>query len=80
MKVRIKKWGNSLTLIIPKSFAAGLNITSSTTVEVSVENGNIVVRPVTKPAYTLDDLLEDVTDENLHGEIDWGPSVGSEIW
>jgi antitoxin component of MazEF toxin-antitoxin module len=31
-------------------------------------------------AFTLDDLLAEVTDENRHDEVDWGPSVGKEAW
>lgn len=27
-----------------------------------------------------DDLLRDVTEDNLHGEIGTGPSVGGEVW
>jgi len=25
-------------------------------------------------------MLATITPENLHGEIDWGPPVGKEIW
>jgi antitoxin component of MazEF toxin-antitoxin module len=28
----------------------------------------------------LDELLADVHPSNLHGETDWGPPVGQEIW
>jgi hypothetical protein len=28
----------------------------------------------------LDDLVEAITDENLHGEVDFGPPVGRENW
>lgn len=40
----------------------------------------IVAKTVNEPKYTLEELLEGVTDENLHGEIDWGSSVGKEVW
>lgn len=30
--------------------------------------------------YTLEELLEQVTPENRHDEIDFGPPVGNEIW
>jgi len=30
--------------------------------------------------YSLDDLLAQVTESNLHGELDSGPSVGEELW
>ena len=80
MKVQIQKWGNSLALRIPKSFAIESKIEQGSTVEVSLESGKIIVFPVAEPEFSLDDLLEGVTPENLHGEIDTGASVGKEAW
>lgn len=28
---------------------------------------------------TLEDLLKDITPENIHGETDWGSDVGKEV-
>ena len=36
--------------------------------------------PVLPPQYTLDELLAQVTPENLHGEIGPIGSVGIEAW
>ena len=30
--------------------------------------------------WTLESPLAKVTSENLHGELDFGPAVGNEIW
>lgn len=30
--------------------------------------------------YTLEELLQGITDENRHPEFDWGKPVGKEIW
>jgi antitoxin MazE len=80
MKLRIQKWGNSLALRIPKSFAIESQIEQGSTVEVSLESGKIIVFPVAEPDFSLDDLLAEVTAENLHGEIDTGASIGKEAW
>ncbi len=80
MKLRIQKWGNSLALRIPKSFAIESKIQQGSTVEVSLESGKIIVFPVAEPDFSLDDLLAEVTAENLHGEIDTGASIGKEAW
>ena len=66
MKVQIQKWGNSLALRIPKSFAIESKVKQGTVVEVSLEQGKIVVAPVAEPEFTLDDLLAKVTKHNLH--------------
>ncbi len=77
MKVQIQKWGNSLALRIPKSFAVETNISQNSTVELTVENGQINLKPI-KKEITLDELLEGVTKENLHSEIDFGKAEGRE--
>ena len=80
MKVRLQKWGNSLALRIPKSFAIESKVEQGSIVEVSLEEGKIVVTPVTEPEFTLEDLLAKVNKRNLHEEVDTGMSVGKEIW
>ena len=34
---------------------------------------------VSKPTYTLEDLLDQITEDNLHDEVDTGPAVGNEF-
>ena len=80
MKTQIQKWGNSLALRIPKSFAVESNIGQGSTVEVSLENGRIIVFPVTETEVSLDEMLAQITAENFHGEIDPGAFVGQEAW
>ncbi len=80
MQTRVQKWGNSLAVRIPKSLAAQLSIGSESVVDVAVQDGKLVLLPVLRPAYSLHEMLEQVTSDNLHGEIDSGPSVGREIW
>jgi antitoxin MazE len=80
MKVQIQKWGNSLALRIPKSFAIESKVKQGSTVEVSLEQGKIIVAPVTEPEFTLEDLLSKVTKRNLHREIDTGAAIGKEAW
>lgn len=80
MRTKIVKWGNSLGLRIPKSFAEEVRVAEGSIVDLSMEDGNLVVK-VTKPdAVDLSDLLEKITDENVHGEIDTGDAVGGEVW
>ncbi len=80
MKVQVQKWGNSLALRIPKSFAQETNINQSTVVDLSLEEGEIVIRPVVEPEYSLDELLSRVTKENIHREVDTGKAQGKEVW
>ena len=80
MRTRVQKWGNSLALRIPKAFATEIGLQRNSPVEVSLVNGQLVIVPVVEPVLTLEYLLAQVTEHNLHGEIDTGPAVGKEVW
>ena len=80
MKTRVQKWGNSLALRIPKSFAAEVGLEKESSVEVSLADGKLIVTPVSRPKPTLKQLLAKVTQENLHREVDTGSAVGNETW
>jgi antitoxin MazE len=79
MLVKIQKWGNSLGIRIPKTFAREIMLKENAIVEISIKEGNIVVSP-SKIEYTFDDLVSKITEENLHHEISTGSQVGNEIW
>jgi antitoxin MazE len=80
MITKIQKWGNSLGLRIPKTFAAEAQIEAGSTVDISVEDGGLVVRPVRRQRYSLSELLRRVTSRNMHDEIATGEPVGREVW
>ena len=80
MKARVQKWGNSLALRIPKSFATEVGLRKEAPVEISLADGELIIRPITESKLTLKQLLARVTKENLHHEVDTGPAVGKEAW
>ena len=79
MKSHISKWGNSLALRIPKALSSELELEEGAEVEISVQNGSIIIKPVSSN-YHLDDLVRGITPENRHTETDWGAPRGSEVW
>jgi antitoxin MazE len=80
MRTRVQKWGNSLALRIPKPFATEIGLQRNSPVEMSLVDGRLVIAPVVEPAFTLEGLLAQVSEDNLHGEIETGPAVGKEAW
>jgi antitoxin MazE len=76
---QIARWGNSLGLRLPKALASEARIGEGDTVEVSVKDGTIIVRPAL-PAYSLHELVSKITPRNRHGETDWGKPAGHEQW
>jgi antitoxin MazE len=80
MQTKIKKWGNSLALRIPKSFALNANLRQDELVDLSMDKERIIITPIGEKEYSLDKLLESVSESNLHGEFDTGAPAGKEIW
>lgn len=76
---QIAKWGNSLGLRLPKSVALEAEVDEGDTVDVSVKNGAIVIRP-SRPRYSLARLVARISPRNRHDESDWGAPAGREMW
>lgn len=80
MQTKLQKWGNSLAIRIPMTFVKEAHVAYGTTVDLSVENGRIVIEPIAETAFRLDDLLNGITDDNIHTEVDTGSPAGKEAW
>ncbi|MGO8755590.1 MAG: AbrB/MazE/SpoVT family DNA-binding domain-containing protein [Gallionellaceae bacterium] len=80
MEVIVKKWGNSAAVRIPASVMAAAHVELDQPVQVREEQGRIVIEPVRRKAYKLDDLLGAITGKNQHRPIDTGVPVGKEVW
>ncbi len=83
MQTVFVKWGNSLALRIPATFAKEVGATEGKRAEMTVEDHVLVVkvaRPRRRNRYRLEDLVDRITEENRHPETDWGPPAGNEAW
>jgi antitoxin MazE len=80
MRARVQRWGNSLALRIPRAFATETAIEQGSEVELTLEDGRLVVTPVVEQAFSLEALLSGVTLDNLHREVDTGSPSGDEVW
>ena len=74
METRVQKWGNSLALRIPKPLAVQIGLEPNSPVELSLRGKELIIEPVKPSDLKLDDLLSQVTEHNLHGEVDTGPA------
>ena len=77
MLTKAVKWGHSLALRIPKSVAQECGIVESCEIEISCKGKSIVATPVVRE-YSLDELLAQITPENIHTETDFLKPVGKE--
>lgn len=78
MLAKAQKWGNSIAVRIPKPIAEDSGIHEGDHLDIAVVEGSVVLTPQQPPHYRLDDLLQKITSDNLHGEISFGPPVGEE--
>jgi antitoxin MazE len=76
----VAKWGNSLAIRIPQNLAKEIHLAEGAEIDLGIVDGNLVVKPRTRKRYSLDELVNAITPENLHGEIDTGAAVGNEFW
>jgi antitoxin MazE len=80
MNQHVKKWGNSAAVRIPAATLAAAGVKIDDAVEVREEGGRIVIEKIVPDQVTLEWLLEGITADNIHPEIDFGPPVGKEVW
>ena len=80
MTTAVQKWGNSLALRIPRTYAAETNLAAGSEVELRVRSGTIVVQPLKRKRHKLDNLLRRVTANNRHTATETGAAVGKEVW
>jgi len=80
MRSKVQMWGNSLALRIPKPFAVEAGLDRDTPVEISLKQGRIVISKAIRNEYFLSELLNGITSENIHSEVDFGAPVGNEVW
>lgn len=80
MRATIRKWGNSASVRIPAAILKAAKLTLDEPVEVREQSGVIVIEPIGRREYDIDELVKKIKPKNLHGEIDFGRPVGNEVW
>ncbi len=80
MEVKVSKWGNSLAVRIPSGIARSAKLKEGSGLEIAGTGGCIILKPLKKTVYDLNELLSRVTEENIHQEIESGGPIGREEW
>jgi antitoxin MazE len=78
VQTKIQRWGNSLGVRIPRAFAEEAGVRAGSEVDLSLRDGTLILRPARRRIYRLKELLEKVSNRNLHREVDTGNAVGRE--
>jgi len=82
MVTKIQKWGNSQGLRLPKQLLEAVRLTVGDDVEVSAQDGYIVIAAA-RPARAkrdLQDLISRIPKGYKADVVEWGKAVGNEVW
>lgn len=79
MEIRIRKWGNSAAVRIPAAVLGAANVALDQRVDVREDGGRIVIEPVRKKRYSIEELVAGITPDNMHAPVDLGRPVGREV-
>jgi len=56
------------------------SIAYGTSIDLSVNDGKIVITPINSQKYELDNLLKGINKKNIHAETITGDTAGREAW
>jgi antitoxin MazE len=80
MRVQFAKWGDSVALRMPGPLMREIGAGDGTSATIVVKDGSLIITPVADAStYDLSHLLDAISDENIHGEIETGDPVGNEF-
>lgn len=82
MVTKIKKWGNSQGLRLPKQVLEDVHLSLGETVDITVQDGLIVIAPArrVRGRQNLEELVSRIPKVYKAEEMDWGEPVGREVW
>jgi antitoxin MazE len=76
----IKRWGNNLGVRLPAAVARAAHLRADQRVRLSVEAGQVVIRPIADTALSLEQRLARFDAARHGGEVMAGAPVGAERW
>lgn len=79
MLSKIRKWGNSLALRVPRSILDSACIKENDSVEFIAEKNMITIRKKNEEYRNLDELFAGYTGNAICEELDTGSPAGNEI-
>ncbi len=81
MRVLLKRWGNSAAVRLPAKVMAEACFSLDQAVNVRAEGSRIVIEPMRRTSFTIQELVGGITPENLpdRGDFETGEPLGGEM-
>ncbi len=81
MNTKVKKWGNSLAIRLPKEVTSYLDISEDREISFEKKDGSFLLRAIKKDnKLSLEGIYKDFNINIKYDETDWGKSKGKEKW
>lgn len=80
MQTELSRWGNSLAVRIPKETLKQANMREGDSLALTMAKPGEITLRVHRKKRTLQEMVDAITPENIHGETDWGGPRGKEVW
>ena len=80
METALRSWGNSQGIRITKEIITEMNIGVNTPLDMMVVDDKIIITKKFKHKTLKDRVEESGLPLKASEEIDWGKSVGNEVW
>ncbi len=82
MLSKVQQWGNSQGIRIPKSLLHDSQIKVGEEVDISVQEGKIIIESINKVhgRYDIKELVAKMPKDYKPQEEDWGEPIGQEVW
>ncbi len=80
MVAKVQRWGNSQGLRLPKHVLETANISVGDDVEVIPQEGQIIIKKVSKRKFDLAEMVSRMPRNYKAREESFGKSVGREEW
>ena len=81
--MRVNKWGNSLGIRFPNEFVEVIQLKEKSLVEMKIDGEILIISKLKEDLTrkTIQELFEMYPADYIEDEeIDWGSSIGGEVW
>ena len=75
----IEKCGDSPVFKIPEAIMEKAGFSIGDAIDIEVKNGCIIIGPAELVKYSLENLIEGISEINLHNRVDFRPPIGKEL-
>lgn len=80
MNTQIQKWGNSQGIRLPKHILDAVKWQPDEQITIEAKEGKVILQKAVAERKNIKELFADYDGKYEKPDIDWGDSVGKEIW